>query len=243
MRSLLSGAVPEDPRMFPLPQTFGLDKERLIEIRKHMFSVIDEDIYVSRLKSLMNRLSRSEHDTNRAVEHLRRILPVISRHSSSEQSVIHVATELVRIATAGSMSGQSSEGHDIRHSSFDWHGLYRESDVWAYNLVYGSTMPYRLHMDVVETNLIQRVFSMMELYANMSSAQLWQSLVARPILALSMPGYSYHRTPRFEFVCRKIAHVALVHWRVWGPILYLATFEGAAGSRGESSLAGTGVGD
>ncbi|GAD93218.1 conserved hypothetical protein [Paecilomyces variotii No. 5] len=202
----------DNPRAFP--KTFQFDSGRLWQLRTDLQNLINLDIcwyifdvYVQSQQGYMPSQAET-YITFRS-----RIWPLLEENDDGyreasrwQGNISSVALEIARMASVvchrDDMVCDSVIGPIER--ALEWH-LSQESSV------------FELFQTAAREKLLESTFSFAKKYLNMSPLAICES--QRPLQS-QYGGSVSQRHMDMDFIAMRLAHMGVLHWRVWAPILY-----------------------
>ncbi|KAJ9251374.1 hypothetical protein DTO207G8_5477 [Paecilomyces variotii] len=203
----------DSPRAFP--KTFQFDSGRLWQLRADLQNLINLDIcwyifdvYVQSQQGYMPSQAET-YATFRS-----RIWPLLEgnddgyREASRWQgNISSVALEIARMASVVCHRDDMVCDDVIApiERALEWH-LSHESSV------------FQLFQTAAREKLLERIFSFAKKYLHMSPLAICES--QRPLQS-QYGGSVSQRHMDMDFIAMRLAHMVVLHWRVWAPILYM----------------------
>lgn len=202
----------DNPRAFP--KTFQFDSGRLWQLRSDLQNMINLDIcwyifdvYVQNQQGYMPSQGET-YATFRS-----RIWPLLEENDDGyreasrwQGSISSVALEIARMASVvchrDDMVCDSVISQIER--ALEWH-LSHESNV------------FQLFQTAAREKLLESTFTFAKKYLHMSPLAICES--QRPLQSQYAASVS-QRHMDMEFIAMRLAHMGVLHWRVWAPILY-----------------------
>ncbi|KAF2740681.1 Tcp11-domain-containing protein [Polyplosphaeria fusca] len=209
------------------PETFYLDQDRLQQLKTEIDDMILHEISANIYQQILRRLgcrrpiSQSDRDGLRQV--LSDVLGGGSAHARMQwlQSRDNIASELIR---------QSS----IKMGLEPFSNMAEVPQVMQ--LLHASFVDdFNEHASAVESLFLPQILSTVNMNMFSSPLELFNSLVAHPspppppqcspstsvTFEHTLSGESLPYPHKFTELSNRIAHVTLLHWRIWGPIAYV----------------------
>jgi hypothetical protein len=216
------------PTAARLPDTFTLDNDRIRQLKAEIDETIRESICCDVLKELViKRGSTLSLDSQTAFRHRLQIIAGDVRTSMWHlRAIDDIACEIVRFALQAT---DSSEATDAELEDFALKML--DKRLWALVRIRSEPDPVfedtddrdRIHQDRrnLFDELFSRTFRCVEEYLSSSPYDIFQALVPPPAPPPLCPMPSTMRsTDRQQDLVRKIAHIAILHWRTWEHLVY-----------------------
>lgn len=211
------------------PETFHFDTERLLQLRVDLQDLINLEICYCILNSLLSRQGRHHTLQPQVFANLHsRILSLLenndnerSSHKEScwQSNVGSVALEIGRAAciACGCRSVQDEVITAIEKTLEACFSA--NSDLFQY------------YQKSVRSRLEAATFAVAKEYMHMSPLAICESQRARPCLNSGQgqipppPPPQQQQTPQLRYadhdgIARRLAHIGVLHWRVWAPLLY-----------------------
>ncbi|KAF2745724.1 Tcp11-domain-containing protein, partial [Sporormia fimetaria CBS 119925] len=205
------------------PSTFYLDHIRIRQIKSDINDLVYYDICFALFRHMLRELGVRRDIPTSAWETLRSsITAIISDNpastgiskwvTNSEHLAIHLVRESLVLARSPS------------HISLD---LIQRTKVRLYALFHG---PFQTHASILETYLVPRVLDVALRHVHSSPVELFNDLVNDSACAnalLTPPQSPSQTAPPPSFadqlpeLANRIAHLAVLHWRIWGPLAYV----------------------
>lgn len=211
----------------PFPETFSLDIDRLHLIRAELQDLIHFEICFEIFTSLAERLRSRTIGVDMRQLVRDALFAITGYHGSREGSqrwtiaIGNIAVELVRQALQ--LAG-SSYVYDS--------GLVQKVEEELRDTLNPSC--YARHAAVLEASLLQRVLEGAVAHINSSPIDLFNAFIAPAGLTQPPPLSHYGASTTFPPIqhsltwvdtmadlTRRITHIAILHWRIWSPLVYL----------------------
>lgn len=201
----------DHPEAFP--ETFIFDSERLWQLRATLQNLVNIDISWYIFESYVHKQKRYLSAPAEIYSTFRsRIWSLMEEnegwHRASpgwRNNVRCVALEIARFACAGCRGNEvvSDEVIEPIETAVQWH-LSNESELFQY------------FQGALQEKLFKATSELAKKYLNMSPLAICESQRGFP--ASSLPQHLYD----IEWTAMRLAHMSVLHWRVWAPILYLS---------------------
>ncbi|KAF2142557.1 uncharacterized protein K452DRAFT_196625, partial [Aplosporella prunicola CBS 121167] len=221
VRGLLSLITSSD-RQGSFPETFYLDFDRLRVLRAEFRDQVYLGVCVDTYKSLLRSLGYNGTISGLSQQALRGAIAAIVSVSEATGSnnnqhwlvnLDNIAVELVRQALAQCGSDSDYDGDLVDITVTRLKQLIRAD--------YG--MVFHEHAGKLREALMARVLKATESLINSSPVDIFNVLITQggsPVCRtapgdVEMPGTEY-----IEDIARRTTHIAVLHWRIWGPIAY-----------------------
>ncbi|KAI9697033.1 MAG: hypothetical protein M1836_004994 [Candelina mexicana] len=190
-------------------QTFAFDQDRLNSLRREIRDLIHLETCCRLFSELTRYLEYTGSASSNITLNLRQSIISIVRNTTAEsswqQNITNVALEIVRTAHCASNS-ESSTDLELVEFAEDYlrQGLNVESE------------DDRRTARAIEQALIPMVLDRVASYAELSPLTIYE--YATPGKGMKgVEGPMKH----LEDVAKHIAHVGILHWRVWCPLVYV----------------------
>jgi len=218
-----------DPRE-PFPETFYLDFDRLRSIRTELQDLIHFEICSEVFNSLAERLRCRTVgvDTRQLLRDA--LFAITGFHGSREASqrwtmaIGNIAVELVRQALQLACSSRVYDSGLVQK--------VEEELRYAFN-----PLCYARHAAALESSLVQHVLNGAVAHISSSPIEIFNAFVAptgSQTLPSPPPPPSYHGNAAtvppvqrslppvdaMTDLTRRITHIAILHWRIWSPLVY-----------------------
>ncbi|KAF2275155.1 uncharacterized protein EI97DRAFT_379747 [Westerdykella ornata] len=238
LRAMASSLVPGNSYA-DLPETFYLDYDRLRTIRLELTDLIHFEMCFDLFSQLLQELGFQGHIPVSTRHQLRASLWAIITETSDfgpfqwfSPNSEHIAIELVRQAAELTRSPHLYNHELIDHTN---HGLQ------AFFLSHYESRAQTILM----SHLLPKILDTVSHHMHSSPIELFNNLTASPgppiapalsTLAAAPPPHSVEvevddmlatallsptAPDQIADIAKRVAHVALLHWRIWGPIAYV----------------------
>lgn len=246
----------------PFPETFSMDFDRLRGLKSELEDFVYFDICCKVFNDTVRKLDciRQPHDST--YQRLRLTLFTIVKQagpSSNGQwhmNLDNIAVELVRQAH---QECQLSDPYDTQLVQLTGQSL---------KLAFCSRRP--IHSKLIRRFIFPQLSEIAERYLNLSPIDMYNSLIVHAVppppppptssthflavapiwsqYAVHAPQIPHSRMNHLAGITRRIAHIAILHWRIWEPIVYNrvngetispSNISSAAASISSSNLSGT----
>ncbi|KAL1968844.1 hypothetical protein VTN77DRAFT_1205 [Rasamsonia byssochlamydoides] len=201
-----------DPVKFP--QTFHFDIGRLWQLRAELQNVINIDICWSVLEDFVGSKRWTASSRGELYSTFRsRISPLLEdndgrrRRGARVANVANIALEVARLACV------ARGGKDAISDSV----LFAIEKDLEYDFTHESRR-FSAIQDIVRKDLLDITFELAKKYLTMSPLAICESQRTR--LFHPQGPVSQHYID-LEAVAMRLAHIGVLHWRVWGPLLYV----------------------
>lgn len=195
------------------PETFIFDSDRLWQLRTTIQNLVNVDISWYIFESYVHTQKRYLSEPAEMYSTFRsRILSLMEEnegwHRASpgwRKNVRCIALEIARLACAACYGndGVSDEVIGPIEAAVEWH-LSNESELFQY------------FQGAMQEKVFKTTSEFARKYLNMSPLAICES--QRSLPASSLPQQQYD----LERIAMRLAHMGVLHWRVWAPILYLS---------------------
>ena len=222
---LFSTDVPD-----PFPETFYLDQDRLQNLRDAIYDLVMFEICFTLFSGLLRRLAYRGTILESTKITLRNALFAIlgdgQQHSTNrwQDNYDHISLQMVRYAWE--ICGFT---HKVDLS------LASETSQLLHQMVAPS---YPQHASVLEASFVAQVLTCINSHMNLSPLDLFNALVAPPNPPPPPPP-SQNNFPvqshvtdtlsshfdQLTDLTNRLTHIILLHWRTWGPIVYVISEE------------------
>ncbi|OCK85330.1 Tcp11-domain-containing protein [Lepidopterella palustris CBS 459.81] len=213
------------------PETFYLDHDRLRTLKSELHDLVYFEICFEIFGLLLKRLGFHGPISHRTRESLRNSLFAIigegTGHSSGWWTANreHISVELVRHALHVRGYSHSYDGY-----------LVHEADCLLHQVFYSQCPDaFARHADAVEQTILQEILDCTNRHINSSPMEMFNSLIAPstpppppppPMSNISAPRPTREQSTssapdHLTNIVHRIAHIAMLHWRIWGPIVYV----------------------
>lgn len=204
------------------PQTFQFDLHRLWQLRVTLQHLIHIDVCWSILEHLINRAecrASRRHIYSRFRSRISCLLDTSSDSGSDNlgtrlPNAANVALEIARLAHEA-RSGHASP-KDVPNS------LITEAEKSIKRHLATESPVFRHYRGILRHELLTETYQLARKYINMSPLAICESQRARVAAAPSMALGRTQRQREIVVIAMKLAHIGVLHWRVWGPLLYAA---------------------
>ena len=200
----------DNPKAFP--DTFIFDSDRLWQLRATIQNLVNVDISWYIFESYVHAQKRYISAPAEIYPTFRsRIWSLMEEHQGWhrqspgwQKNVRCIALEIARFAGAACCGNDivSDEVINPIETAVEWH-LSNESDL------------FRCFQNAVQEKLLKATSEFAKKYMNMSPLSICESQRSFPPPSLPQHQYDIERT------AMRLAHMGVLHWRVWAPILYL----------------------
>jgi len=230
--ALISSVLPTSSNDFP--ETFKLDASRLTGIRSDIHNTIFTSICITGLELLMRDVSNSSHHNETTTNGFPDFVHAIVGSNVSEArwafKVPNIAAEIVR----GALSGCMATG-----STADMGSLSEAVEEWLMRNLRISSELFTTTASTLGQILFEQVLQMTKTHLLLTPTEIFKSLVSsqsthqRTGLFSNQPtgnSSKLHRSGRtavgglqerrIEDIVRRVTNIAVLHWRVWAPLLY-----------------------
>ena len=230
--ALISSVLPTSSNDFP--ETFKLDASRLTGIRSDIHNTIFTSICITGLELLMRYMSHSSHrnetKTNRFAEFVHTIIGSNISKARWAFKLANIAAETVRVA----FSGRTATDMEV-----DMCSLSEAVEEWLKTNLRISSELFTTKASALGQTLFEQVLQMTKTHLRLTPTEIFESLVAsqsthqRTGLFSNQPTgessklHGSGRTVvgglqerRIEDIVRRVTNIAVLHWRVWAPLLY-----------------------
>ncbi|RMJ27815.1 cAMP-mediated signaling protein SOK1 [Aspergillus sp. HF37] len=207
------------------PETFIFDSDRLWQLRASIQNLVNVDISWYIFESYVHTQKRYLSEPAEIYSTFRyRILSLMEEnegwHRASpgwRKNVRCIALEIARLACAACYDNDvvSDEVIGPIEEAVEWH-LSNESELFQY------------FQGAMQEKVFKTTSEFARKYLNMSPLAICES--QRSLPASSLPQQQYD----LERIAMRLAHMGILHWRVWAPILYLS--EGGEVEAAENTL-------
>lgn len=195
------------------PETFIFDSDRLWQLRTTLQNLVNLDISWGIFESYIHTQKRYLSDPAEIYSTFRsRIWSLMEEnedwHRESlgwRKNVRCIALEIARLACAACY-GDDVVSDDVIgpiEAAVEWH-LSNKSE------------PFQYFQSSMQEKLLKATTQFAKKYLNMSPLAICESQRSHP--PSSMPQHEYH----LERIAMRLAHMSVLHWRTWAPILYLS---------------------
>lgn len=226
VRGLLSLLTSSD-RQGSFPETFYLDFDRLRVLRAEFRDQVYLGVATDTFKSLLRRIGFARSVPDNHVQALREAVSAIVvvnevAGTSSNQhwlvNIDNISLEIVRhaLSLCGAETNYNAELVDataerLRH-------LIRPE--------FG--MVFHEQASAMRESLAARVMKSTESFASSSPVDIFNALITSPTASTvcSISNQEEPQGPEAEYlddIARRITHIAVLHWRIWGNIVYSQT--------------------
>lgn len=237
--ALVSSMFPLLPRpLRPIPDTFKLDQERLCNICNDVLHAINMESCGTLLKLVMSKLNSSSDDVVTAVNELPGVLSAFVGQRANESAWTlqspNIAAEIVRLATSN-MSSNGIERFEMLRYVDACETLLDK----AFRLESSTKHESAAAQNRIRKALLSRVWNSVQEHKDFGPAGLFDALVSAPVKAKPNQAYYASSTPTLAYtavpvpevvgnlddIARRITHIALLHWKVWKPLVYVRETE------------------
>ncbi|OXV07366.1 hypothetical protein Egran_04869 [Elaphomyces granulatus] len=201
----------DQPRSFP--NTFHFDSGRLWLLRSHIQRLINRDICWSVLVHFNNQERPPSSQIDIYSNFCDRISPLLDRGDDDPQGTTHVpdftslALEFARtIRGSHDRNNMVADDFVTRIEKKLESRLSEESD-W-----------FLRTQTATKEKLLGNTLTFAKKYLQMSPYEIWKSQSRNRFLNQAQPSQRYID---LEAIAMRLAHIGVLHWRVWGPLLYL----------------------
>ncbi|KAF4551673.1 SOK1-like protein 1 [Elsinoe fawcettii] len=218
LKSLLSSSS-----LSSLPENFSLDSDRLRSFRADLHSLVHTSIISDVLDRLLPNNLAAESRT-RAHAALKSSLPsIVPDHRRPYDCAANIAVELVRISSSYTTEPRNFDGVKINFAE----RLLRNDLAPGSNAFHSRTRQLlsrqlpnleklvREHLTLTPLSLHDAMFAT----AGASPAVLFDRSAQTPTPA------AVQQSKNIDAILKRIAHVAVLHWHIWSPIVYDAPAE------------------
>jgi hypothetical protein len=216
------------PTAARLPDTFILDNDRIRVLRAEIDEIIRENICCDVLKELVSgKGSTLSSDLQTAFRHRLQIIAGDVRISSWHMRAIDdISCEIVRFALPATGSTAKTDA-ELEDTAKDMLQTRLEALVRARSEMEqdAKDAEHRVGTDQYRQELFDelfpRVFRSVEDHLSSSPCKIFQAFVPSPAPPPLCPTPPTMRpTDRVEDLVRRIAHIAILHWRTWEHMVY-----------------------
>lgn len=225
------------------PETLQFDTERLLQLRVDLQDLINLEICYYIMDSLLSRQGRHHPLQPQVYANLQsRILSLLEDndgyHGSHKEpcwqsNIGSIALEIGRVACFA--CGCHSVPDDVI-------SVIERTLTTCFS---GDSAVFQYYQKSVRDRLEAATFALAKDYMHMSPLSICESQRARPCLNSGQgqipppapPPQQHQQTPQqfryadYDAIARRLAHIGVLHWRVWAPLLY-AREEAAAPEAG-----------
>ncbi|KAH7389565.1 T-complex protein 11-domain-containing protein [Phaeosphaeria sp. MPI-PUGE-AT-0046c] len=210
------------------PDTFYLDQDRLRPLKAEIEDLIHIEVCMDAFVVILKQFG-CESTISPTIRHqlhtaLLAIMGSVMGHGSHQWNIHSEALSLEILRQASLIAG--------RTQSFSHETLMSANDLLLH-MFYNSS---RTHNPRLERTLLTRIIACIDRQTNASAADLFNTLV--PVAGQTLPqstqlshlittntsSFSHTsstETARWQGVANRVAHVILVHWRIWERIAYV----------------------
>ncbi|RAH82635.1 Tcp11-domain-containing protein [Aspergillus japonicus CBS 114.51] len=199
------------------PETFVFDSDRLWQLRTCLQNLINLDIcwfifesYIHTQKRYLSAPAQTYATFRSRIGSLMEENEDCPRGSAQwVQNVRCIGLEIARFACAACCSDGSTVSDEVItqiESALEWH-LSNESGLFQY------------FQAALREKLLAATFAVAKKYLNMSPLAICESQRNFPHTAPTLLGHPQHYD--VERISMRLAHMGVLHWRVWAPILYV----------------------
>ncbi|TKA62930.1 hypothetical protein B0A49_10051 [Cryomyces minteri] len=221
-----------------LPVTFALDLDRLSTLRSDLRDIIYEEICCEILSLVVSPMQHGVEALSSEKQALRgRLLDIVGSARMWARHIANIAAEIVRSALR--ISGSPAEVDT---------SIAPCLESWLQRHLHPSSQLFRKHARQLAQLLHPCLNDSMTAHLGLASTALHDSLVPT---APPPPPRGY-RVPvcnmstgetqaKLSDVTRRLTHIAVLHWQIWGPIAYAykgSKADDAAADRGAGDVAG-----
>lgn len=212
---------------------FKLDHNRLYALCSDVCNALCIDVCCSALKTLMNTFERPVAEHAPAVAALPALLQTLVGARANEaqwaSQVGNIAAELVRI----SMTEETFTVSDKTYTRLD---VCDRIEEWLRTGTATQSQQFFEKSEALQQTVLLRVKAVVAAHIGMTPSSIFESLVAAPsrTTAATSANSKYFAAsdvvaceamratanPRIDDLVRRAAHIAVLHWRVWAPLLY-----------------------
>jgi len=231
--AFVSSMFPFSSAHKPFPPTFKLDHSRLYALCTDVCNVICTSVCTVGLGGLMGNFCRSKKEIASAVAALPALLQTIVGVRANETQWTtqagNIAVELVRIAVKDDIL-PSPDKHYTKSALCD------KMENWVRDNTASHAKLFLKKSELLQETVLACVKAIVWAHINMTPSAIFDSLVAAPARAAATTvdtSYYASSTPaeqsavhqstgnlRVDDLIRRASHMAVLHYRVWAPLLY-----------------------
>jgi hypothetical protein len=226
-----------------IPETFYLDQERLRTLKAELHDMVYFDICYEIFGELLNLIDHRVTVTHKDREDLRNSIFAVLGEGTSfsnrqwKTNRDYISVELVRHALHICGYPHTTDAY-----------LQQEADELLHQkLLFHDPAAFLPHAARLETLILPEMLECANSHLHASSMDMFNSLVApsnpppppptsQSVLAarqLALDDTVSPPSDRITDIAKRLAHIAVLHWRVWGPIVYVRPEEPALLSAAE----------
>lgn len=232
--AFVSSMFPFSSAHQPFPPTFKLDHSRLYALCTDVCNVICTDVCTVALEGLMANFRRPAREIAHAVAQLPAVLQTIVGTRANEaqwaSQAGNIAVELVRIAVKDDTLPQAGK-------SYTQTELCDKMEKWVRMNTTSQAPRFLEKSQALQDTILARVKDTVWAHINMTPSAIFESLVAAPTRVAATTAAAantkYYATstpkgadvagtgnPHVDDLIRRASHMAVLHYRVWAPLLY-----------------------
>lgn len=233
LAAFVSSMFPFSSAHKPFPPTFKLDHSRLYALCTDVCNVICTDVCIVGLEGLMGNFSRSQKEIETAVAALPALLQTIVGARANEaqwaSQAGNIAAELVRIAAKDNVLPSPVKPYTKS-------ALIDNMEYWVRENTASTAMLFIEKSELLQKTILARVKLTVCAHIRLTPSAIFESLVAAPARAAATTvdtKYYAASAPaeqdvarqstgnlRVDDLIRRASHIAVLHYRVWAPLLY-----------------------
>jgi len=226
----------------PIPDTFSLDADRIRSLRSDLSDMVHMDICTRVFDLLLQRLRviNGPSDSARLALHMD-LLAIVSEGSDAKRgwvnNVENIALEIVRHALRIAHQMKAYDMELVHSTELVLREAFQQTQYNTYQMINYPAIASRL-----QSLLYPRVMDAVEAQLNASPVDIFNTFISfippppppppppptssiRTITGTSSqqrpaPPFPQTRPDPLADVTRRIAHIAVLHWRIWSPIVY-----------------------
>lgn len=214
------------------PETFYLDQDRLRALKSELHDIVHFDMCCKIFAWLLREMNYRGSAPHTAQQNLRNSLFDIvgeDRNYSSRQWIVNVdyiAVELVRHAL--NLCGHTH--------SYKAHLLQKAHEMLRAMLCSSHQGVFAHYADVLERTILPEILACANGHVNSSPMEMFSTLIAPSAPPPPPPPPSHMNvvvqrianeqnpsspSDRLTDIIHRITHITVLHWRIWGPIVYV----------------------
>ncbi|KAH7407672.1 camp-mediated signaling protein Sok1 [Cadophora sp. MPI-SDFR-AT-0126] len=248
MKAMVNLTLPSKAELFP--HTFLFDEERLVKLRTDMLDMVNLEICMHLYRNLEAQNRSCRDDTVPDIDGSRvgssactprsspsstastpdtlpptplYLTPVMSDSASTSQ----LRTSLLAILASSTSSNKwEALSPDLalqilRHTTSSLMCLPQFETHLAFHISNPRSKLYQDAEETVLTHLYTDLRKLVETYTPLSSLQIFESATAPKVTSTSVaaPGNGFKE--EIAEMATRMAHIGILHWRVWAPLAYL----------------------